>query len=732
MKKNLLQKGLLITILVGLFSFISVSQIIITPGTGISPAQLVQNILVGNGVTVSNVTFNGQAGPTASNQIGSFVSTGATNLGFPSGLLLSSGGVMGMAGPNNSGGLTTAIAGTSLLNDPQLQSLVPGANLNDCAVLEFDFIPISDTIKFRFVFGSEEYMEFVNTSYNDVFGFFISGSNPNGPAYVNKNIALIPNTTMPITIDNVNANVNAQYYITNPSTGSIQFDGFTVVLTAKIKVVPCTQYHLKLAVADRGDASLDSGVFLEANSLSSNAVSVNTTYTNISAIPKAIECCNSAKIEFKIPQAKTDTSWFPLVISGTAVNGVDYQQIPNIIFIPPGQTTHIMNIIPICDSLNEPMEYIKIKIDDTLSCTNFLDSVYVELFNYIPISVSVINDTMICQDNATSVAAQLAVYPVNGVSPYTINWQPSADLNNSNIANPLAKPPIGMHTRYYVEVHDSTGCPMDTSSVYVESFETPNVSFSTLPAPTEGCAPLEVTFTDETFPAGQTYSWQFGDGGTSTSQSPTHTYQQFGNYTIILNVITPEGCKGKADLPNAVKVYPNPVASFTATPPIAPISNALITFNSSASSTFVTSWSWNFGDPTSSENTSNLPNPLHPYNANGLYTIWLNVATANNCVDSISFDVRILEDSLTFPNIITPNGDGFNDYFKVPNLDNYITNQLIIYNRWGKKVYDKEPYKPETDKWDGDGLPEGTYYYILKYQGYLKEGEQKGSITILR
>ncbi len=298
MKKIFLKKRLLFIICTVLISKFSVSQIIITPGTGMTPTQLVQNILVGNGVTVSNVTFNGQAGPTASNQIGSFVSTGVTNLGFASGLLLSSGGVAGMLGPNNSGGLTTPITGTSLTNDPQLQSLAPGSNMNDCAVLEFDFIPISDTIKFRFVFGSEEYMEYVNTSYNDVFGFFISGANPNGPAYVNKNIALIPNTTMPITIDNVNANVNAQYYISNPSTGAIQFDGFTVVLTAKIKVVPCTQYHLKLAVADRGDFSLDSGVFLEANSLSTNAVSVNTTYTNMSAIPKAIECCNNAKIEF--------------------------------------------------------------------------------------------------------------------------------------------------------------------------------------------------------------------------------------------------------------------------------------------------------------------------------------------------------------------------------------------------------------------------------------------------
>ena len=191
---------------------------IVTPTAGTTPQQLVQSVLLGGGVTVSNVTFNGSPAAITSNQIGSFT-TGftPTNLGIASGLLLSSGGINGMAGPNNSGSTTTAITGTSM-TDPQLQALVPGQLIKDASVLEFDFLPLSDTIKFKYVFGSEEYMEYVNTNYNDVFGFFITGQNPNGPAYVNKNIALIPNSTLPITIDNVNANSNAQYYVSTGGT----------------------------------------------------------------------------------------------------------------------------------------------------------------------------------------------------------------------------------------------------------------------------------------------------------------------------------------------------------------------------------------------------------------------------------------------------------------------------------------------------------------------------------
>ena len=236
------------------------------------PQSLVQNVLLGQGVTVSNIMFNG-----SNAAIGSFTAAG-TNLGINQGLVMTTGTVLnngsGPHGPNNlaSCGMDNNIGGSGLLSN-----LIGNTPTYNAAILEFDFIPFSDTVKFKYVFGSDEYPEFAppnNSGYNDVFGFFISG-----PGIVGmQNIAKLPNNGGIVSINNVNAITNPQYFNANgdgnmaPYNGSpfyIQYDGFTEVLEA-ISQVQCGQtYHLIIAIADVGDGSWDSGIFLEANSLSS-------------------------------------------------------------------------------------------------------------------------------------------------------------------------------------------------------------------------------------------------------------------------------------------------------------------------------------------------------------------------------------------------------------------------------------------------------------------------------
>src|SRR5690606_5401633 len=250
------------------------AQLVVNTGT-MTPTQYVQNVLVGAGVTVSNVTFTGQ-----STQIGDFDGTN-TFIGINGGLILASGTVTTAVGPNNSGSSGTSMAGNG---DVDLTTIA-GISTFDAAILEFDFVPIGDSIKFNYVFGSEEYLEFVNSGVNDAFGFFLSGPGITGP-YTNSaiNLALIPNSTTPVTIDDVNSTTNAAYYVDN-GTGSnapyntnpqyIQYDGHTVVLTAQAQVVCGQTYHLKIAIADAGDGVWDSGVFLEGGSLTSTGVDIN-------------------------------------------------------------------------------------------------------------------------------------------------------------------------------------------------------------------------------------------------------------------------------------------------------------------------------------------------------------------------------------------------------------------------------------------------------------------------
>src|SRR3972149_1166561 len=213
---------------------------------------LVQNVLLGQGVLVSNVTYTGA--PAA---IGYFNGI-SSNLNLDSGIVLTSGDIFTAVGPNNNGGATVANATPG---DVQLERLTNNtANGSfDAAVLEFDFTVTADTVKFEYVFGSEEYMEYVNTSFNDAFAFIISGVSVVLPP---TNIALIPSPpsppNTPVTINNVNLGSYPQFYFDNetPPGTSVQYDGFTVVLTA-IFPVQCGQtYHIKMVIADIGDQIL--------------------------------------------------------------------------------------------------------------------------------------------------------------------------------------------------------------------------------------------------------------------------------------------------------------------------------------------------------------------------------------------------------------------------------------------------------------------------------------------
>ncbi len=267
-----MMRSILLTALL-LIPFIGQAQLVV--GQSQTASALVQNVLLGNGVQVSNITFNGQPGNAVFPQIGSFDATNA-NIEIDSGIILASGGVQVAIGPNNIGSASAAVPAN--FSDPDLQVLA-GTNINDAAVLEFDFIPSGDMISFSFVFGSEEYPEFVG-QFNDVFGFFLSGPGITGPFSNNaKNIALIPGTTTPVTINSVNENTNAGYYVSN-GTGStapnnsspyyVQFDGFTKPITASSQVMCGEEYHIKIAIADAIDSGYDSGVFLK--SFQSNGV----------------------------------------------------------------------------------------------------------------------------------------------------------------------------------------------------------------------------------------------------------------------------------------------------------------------------------------------------------------------------------------------------------------------------------------------------------------------------
>lgn len=424
------------------------SQIVAT--TNNNGNQLSQ-ILAGNGVTITNVVMNcpnGAAGTFTCNNC---------NLGMTNGIVLTTGSDTMITGPNNSGseGWDNVAAG-----DPSLNSLA-GASTKDACSLEFDMNVLSDSVEFRYVFASEEYPEWVNSGYNDAFAFFISGPGIAGQ----QNIALVPGTNIPVTIDNVNSGSYSQYYNNNgdgytaPYNNSnyyIQYDGFTKVLTAKRKgLQACQTYHLKLVIADAGDGIYDSGVFLEANSLTSNYVSVDSAETDEPNITNAMEGCVQGKINFRLQTPINQPTVVHYGIGGTATNGVDYTTIADSIIIPAGDSIVTLHINPIVDGLAEGTERVVISL--YAACSNLpYDSAVLTIMD--PFGVDAGNGMTICAGDH----AQL-----NATGLGLISWNNASTLNNASILNPTASPSVT--TTYTVTADVGVCVTTDTVTVTVIS-----------------------------------------------------------------------------------------------------------------------------------------------------------------------------------------------------------------------------------------------------------------------
>jgi gliding motility-associated-like protein len=478
------------------------SQLTVTPGGGAT--QLVQS-LVGPGVTVSNVTLN-----CPSNAYGTFSNGGSTNLGLTSGILLTSGSASIAAGANNSG---SAGACNNAPGDAQLNSLASASTYDRC-VLEFDIVPVCDTIKFFYVFGSDEYPEWVNSGFNDAFAFFISGPGITGQ----KNIALVPGTNTAVTINSINANTNSQYYVNNVGGATIQYDGFTKKLTAQILVQACQTYHIKLAIADGGDCIYDSGVFLEQGSLSCYAVTASVTGQN------AVEGCMNGQVQFCRGGSTTLPHNINYTIGGTATNGVDYTLLSGVFTIPAGQACGTLNVVPIDDGIPEPVEDVILYY--TPSNCAALDSAVILIGDKIVIDAG--PNVGFCSGDSTKIGLPNAPQYAN------YSWSPTTGIYNPSNPNPyvaLTNTGSANITTQYMLTQTIGVCTAKDSvnvTVYPSPQANPVVTNVSCKGANNGSAVLNVTGSGTPF----SYTWSpnVSNSGSASNLSP-------GNYSVtVMNV----------------------------------------------------------------------------------------------------------------------------------------------------------------------------------------------------
>jgi gliding motility-associated-like protein len=501
---NLLQikiRRVLISLAVSLFLFTNLqAQLVVNHS--FTPAQLVSQILLGNGVTVSNITYTGDTGA-----IGYFDGT-ASNIGLPAGVMLCTGDIYNAVGP-----VGTQIGGTcwSLPGDADLTNLCGCGITNDAAIIEFDFVPTADTVKFNYVFGSEEYPEFVG-SFNDIFAFFISG-----PGIVGTpNIATLPFSVTPVSISTVNNGngfcpgnppvgpcMNCQYYVDNCNGTTVNYGGFTVPLTAMHTVIPCQTYHIKIAIADALDCVYDSGVFLQQGSFTGGSGLTVSTHTTNQSDTFAVAGCVNGIFTFTLPAPLLVNDTVRFTIGGTAVNGTDYNHIADSVIIVAGQTVDsiIVNSLLINGLGNK---YITLIIPNNNGCNNGFDTVTLWLYNINPLVLNVSHDTTVCPNQNVTLNAT----STGGYGTYSYLWNNNAGTDSTITVAPL------ITTTYSVTVTDACGHTATQSiTITVASPETISTTRDTL---TQGCNTATVTFTLNTIQNSAT-TITYNIGGTAVN-----------------------------------------------------------------------------------------------------------------------------------------------------------------------------------------------------------------------
>ena len=475
--------------------------------------------LQGKGVNISNITHNCNTNSGQSPH--AFFDDPFGILGIKKGLVLTTGSAQNVLGPNDSKNQSQDN------NKPGYDSdLVTiensGDKLYDVCLVEFDVEVASEELRFNYVFGSEEYPEYVNQGFNDVFGFFITGNFGSG-FIETKNLATVPTNgiSSDVSVDNINEFTNSQYYINN-GTGStpysnpfIQYDGYTRPLVAKTYVDPCEKYHIKLAIADVGDGIYDSGVFIEEGSFTSESpVNVEVSFDS-ERLESSVEGCNDGY--FTLVRANEDLiqedQIYTVEFSGSAVSGIDYKPIEQgQVVIPAGSMKSApIKITSFQDSIDEFDETILLSVKNQF-CPNFPPIASGEM----PIKdffEPEIQDERICYKEGkllnTSANTDLETY----------SWTESASLSEClECPSPLANP-IETDTFLVLVTDRQSGCKgVDSVVVFVHEVEAAFTTGKNLEYTS-----LDVEFINKSKGA-TSYLWSFGDGQTSNSRNPIHFY----------------------------------------------------------------------------------------------------------------------------------------------------------------------------------------------------------------
>ncbi len=494
----------------------------------LTPDEYVNDVLLGSGVEATNVQFTG-----STLQIGQITGFSLDEFPIEAGLILST------EVASNPANIETGCADdfiddgmevsgdTDLLNiansvPPLIGQNFTVSSVNDVCAIEFDFVATGDTVRFNYVFGSDEYLGWVNSQYNDIFGFFLSGPGINGPYADNAiNLAEVPDTDpqLAITISSVNDVTNSAYYIDNPAPHDILCqNGYTTRLTAESEVECGATYHIRLAIADGSDPALESFVILESGSFESNAVvdialDIDVGADIVNDPPVMYEDCGEAIMVFTRPletNLAVEES-IEIVYSGSAEYGVDYTAMPLTVIFPPGIETQEFSIVADLDGVDEGVETVQMEILNLAACNGGGLTSYFEFDindTAEPLQVDGFNTSLCVGDSVTLVPTI-----TGGYGNFIFDW--SCNPGQDTVAYNFVPDTPGLYP-CVLTVSDTCGMPADDGTFEVDVVEYPPITVdigSDLLLPCNG---FQTVFSDvgggNPGTTGYTYTWTDENG----------------------------------------------------------------------------------------------------------------------------------------------------------------------------------------------------------------------------
>ena len=722
----------ILTVIFALYSLNGIGQLIIDPN--VTPAQAIEDVLVGDGVDVSNISYNGNAA--AANQQQQNVrlfERGNTNFPLQSGILLTTNG-------------------QGDLNDPDVNQ-VSGGSATNGAIIEFDFVATGDTLSFNYIFASSEYTSFTCSQYNDVFAFFLSGPGLNGPFTNNgENIALVPGTNVPVAINTVNSGSpsglfggsgpcdaadpnwqqNSVYFTTDYNqiysssnlTGN-SFNGGTIVLPATANLICGETYRIRMAVANDFDIALDSGVFLEANSFKTGTAGVFLPSDIGSPAGDSVIVANCSEVDIfftRSGEGIEDSLVLTYTVDGTAIQGEDYPQISpgdSIVFLPNQDTVQVTIAPTNGGPQGDPISII-ITVTTVNECGDSITSQATVWVLDEPYSTVVSSDTTIlCANDEVPIWASTS----GGFEPYTYIWENGDTLDNTVV--PVLEEG---ENKFVVTSIDACGFEyIDTAVVILNQI----LSIDTMiQFPAECDIPNgAVSGQGSGFTGVPSYKW-IGPGADSETSVNASVWEDLPSGWYYFS-IEDDVCRVEDSI--FLEQDPPPTASFEADPTEGEVPLDVIFTNTSDEAD---SYDWDFGN--GQGNVVNNQNDQNTtYTEPGVYTVTLEV-TKGACSDIATQDIivtLVIPIEFDMPNVFTPNGDGVNDVFTI-NPVNVVEMEMVITNRWGNVVFetnDVEAVWNGRNQNTGEDCTEGVYFYKFRLRGQNNEiVENHGFVHLVR